>query len=943
MLAGHGSLVLVSGEAGIGKTTLVEWLAGEAEDQGCLVLRGGCYDLTTTPTYGPWLEIVEHYDPGDQLPPVPPFVNDANELARVGSQETLFAATRDLFRAIARQQPLVLVLEDLHWADQTSIDLLRFLSRQLSDQRVLVVVTYRTDELHRHHPLYPLLPLLVREARPERVEVRPFDDREQSEFIRSRYDLRDTDQRRLETYLAERAEGNPFFAGELLRSLEDAGALVQQGDAWEVSDLRRVRVPTLLRQVIQSRLDRLKPEARSLLQVGAIIGQEVPLEVWQQVTNAGDVSLATAIEQGLTERIIEESGAIDGYCFRHALLREALYEEVIVLRRRHWHQRVGDTLAASLDPDPDTVAYHYQRSGDPRAADWLIEAGDRAQRGYAWKAAAERLQAATLLLPGDAEHRRQRAWLLFRIGLLVRYWNHAQGLTYLKDALQLAEKSGYLVLEHLTRAHVGVVRSYEDDVQRGLREMEAGVLALEQFDEVQKHELELMEETLGATIGIQGRGTLTLRLAEQGRFQRAGSMLEDRHDAGPVDEADANRAAGTLHAFLGHPDLARQGFARARECYEAIHDLEQAGNDAAWEYVFVQIPYETDQIDQRRRLARLVQTLWNHETSMEPDSSLEDVVWAIDSVLTGDWTKAVAGLDHHMEHSVHSITPIHTWRLMVAMYCGDREMVWSEIRHVMPHGPATEFGDHRYFILDPLVRLAVEQALSEGDLEVGRAWLETFDRLLNWSGAVLGKAEGVLLWARYHHVAGDVIQARQHAEQALAHASNPRQPLTLISVHRFLGRLDTDAMHFVEAEKHFEASLILACACQTPFERALTLIELADLRLAQRRIDEAASLLDEVQSICEPLEAKPTLARTDALRQRLTQLTKATPHYPAGLSQREVEVLRLVAKGLTDAEVADRLFISRRTVTSHLTNIFNKLGVNARAAAVAAAAHVGIL
>jgi DNA-binding CsgD family transcriptional regulator len=148
-----------------------------------------------------------------------------------------------------------------------------------------------------------------------------------------------------------------------------------------------------------------------------------------------------------------------------------------------------------------------------------------------------------------------------------------------------------------------------------------------------------------------------------------------------------------------------------------------------------------------------------------------------------------------------------------------------------------------------------------------------------------------------------------------------------------LGALDIAQERYAGAETHLQHALTLAKDCAAPFEVALTLLDLAELRLAQRRSDNAIALLDDVQTICERLGAKPTLERVDDLRQRMAQLPTKAFGYPAGLSQREVEVLRLVAEGLTDADVAERLFISRRTVTSHLTSIYNKIGIGSRAAA----------
>lgn len=172
---GEGSLVLVGGEAGIGRTTLVADLAGQAEAAGCLVLWGGCYDFSVTPPYGPWVELASTYSPTDDLPAFPSFLHGGAALAAVGSQEALFAQTWDFFATVAARRPLVLVLEDVHWADRKTLGLLRFLARQLPRHQVLLVATYRSDELTRRHPLYQLIPLLVRESQAARLDVRPLD------------------------------------------------------------------------------------------------------------------------------------------------------------------------------------------------------------------------------------------------------------------------------------------------------------------------------------------------------------------------------------------------------------------------------------------------------------------------------------------------------------------------------------------------------------------------------------------------------------------------------------------------------------------------------------------------------------------------------------------------------------------------------------------------
>ena len=181
----------------------------------------------------------------------------------------------------------------------------------------------------------------------------------------------------------------------------------------------------------------------------------------------------------------------------------------------------------------------------------------------------------------------------------------------------------------------------------------------------------------------------------------------------------------------------------------------------------------------------------------------------------------------------------------------------------------------------------------------------------------------------------------ERANQALALASAPRQPLALLATHRLLGELATDRGDFDGARQHLVEALALADACEAPFERALTLVAMAELAIASGDAAAARPLLAEARAICEPLGARPTLERVAALETVIVGAPKL--HYLAGLSAREVEVLRLVAEGLTDAEVASQLFLSPRTVGSHLRSVYNKLGVNSRAAATRFAVEHGLM
>ena len=153
-------------------------------------------------------------------------------------------------------------------------------------------------------------------------------------------------------YLTVHGEGNPLYAGELLRTLEQDGALRQEGGNWQLGDLTNVRVPTLLRQVIDGRLKHLEPDTRALLQVGSVIGQEVPLDLWQQTTGADDAALIATLEQGREAQLIDDGLGGDAWHFHHALIREALYADLVSLRRRALHRQVGEQLLRSASPIP---------------------------------------------------------------------------------------------------------------------------------------------------------------------------------------------------------------------------------------------------------------------------------------------------------------------------------------------------------------------------------------------------------------------------------------------------------------------------------------------------------------------------------------------------------------------------------------------------------------
>jgi tetratricopeptide (TPR) repeat protein len=197
------------------------------------------------------------------------------------------------------------------------------------------------------------------------------------------------------------------------------------------------------------------------------------------------------------------------------------------------------------------------------------------------------------------------------------------------------------------------------------------------------------------------------------------------------------------------------------------------------------------------------------------------------------------------------------------------DVAWRLVHLALPAGADYQPGNQALHIALPLQQLAPALALDEGDLPTARAWLEAYDRWLAWTGAVLGRSEGQALWAAYHRQAGDPDKARAHAEAALAHAGNPRQPLALLAAHRLLGELHREAGCYDDADEHLQGAVMLAEACAAPFERAITLLAMARLARSQDHAGRARRHLSDAHDICVLLGARPTLERIAALEAEL--------------------------------------------------------------------------
>ena len=969
-VGGGGGLLLIGGEAGIGKTALATFIGYEAHGREIPVWVGHCYEFVATPPYGPWMGSGIFDQRSEDVPPAPLF-GVGEESGAAISQAALFERMQETLAAAARENPLVLILEDLHWSDPASLELLRFVSRNLDGLRILLVATYRDDEVTRLSPLYRLLPTLVRESGALRIELRRLGERAIQELVAAGYGLPEADERWLVSYLTDLTAGNPFFTIELLRTLEEELVLHREGEGWSLGDPGGIRVPSLLRQVIEGRLERLGEETRRLLAVAAVIGQEVPFSLWQAVSGTSDNQLADVIGRSLEAHLMEEAPDGEKLRFVHALVRETLYRELLPPFRQTWHRRVGEALEETSRPNTEQVAHHFRQAADPRAKRWLILAGLRAEAAYAWMTAVERFEAALDFLGEDEGDARKKGWLLFRIGVLLRYSDPGQSISHLNYAEETANAVNDRILAVNSLFTRGFVRCMSGDMRAGLVEMEASIAAAKQVPPGDRAGGAGTDPVLEASPANEqglfgtgdlpeafreinpGRNTLVEWLAHVGRYAEAVEMGEEYvarvSAASPGDNltlAMCNNTyfgLGVAKGALGRPEEARRWFALAHEAYRTFDHRVMDSFAIANELLLVNLAYYPERVAERRRLAEEELNLQRRGagafTGEVPPLGIGRQ-WL--RVLEGEWSEASRLMQSGRgAFDAGALTQYAVCTLgEIARNRGEPEQAWRHVYEVLPLGVATAPGGNRFFSAVATQRLAANLSLDAKDFPGARAWLEAHDRWLDRSGAVLWRSEGKLLWARYIFEDGDEQTAREHAEEALEFATEPRQPLALLAAHRFLGELATDSGHFSEAGEHIEKSLALTEACEALYERALTLIAQARLLAATGSPVEVHALLEGVREICGPLGAEPALGLAaeveDGLRSR-------TPSAPAGLTRRELEVLRLVAKGMSNHEIASRLVLSEHTVHRHVANVLGKLGVSSRAAAVAQAARHDLL
>ncbi|OLF13532.1 helix-turn-helix transcriptional regulator [Actinophytocola xanthii] len=889
-LPGRGRLVIIDGDAGVGKTRLVQTFAEHAATTST-VLAGGCVQFEADIPYAPFAEALPELFSGTAG------LDRASEYRRVA--DTLAA------------RPTVLVLEDLHWADASTRDLLRYLHRVLADAPVLLIVTCRTDEFAADHPVARLLAELARSPRSDRIHLGPLDRPGVTALARGVLGA-DPPAELVDTLVA-RAEGNPFFTEELLAAGED--------------------VPRNVREIVTTRLARLSPEAQQLARLAAVAGRTVSHDLL--VGLAGEVpgpGLRELVDHG--QLVIVEP---DSYSFRHALIQEALYRDLLPGERRRAHAAVAACLTAH--PELATrssaagvaaeLAHHWDAAGDAaRALAASVQAASSAVEGLA---------------PAEAHAHYERS---------LRRW---------PEVTAPAEVAGVELDELLERAAEAASlaghnqRAVELTQQRlaGLADGERRALAFEQLSYQARSagNWALARSAAAETVRLLPADSPALVRVESWRMGL--DMLASRHVAAvrhaerllPAVSADPmamNRALtvlGTSRTMLGHVDQGLEHLHRHREF------ALSSGNPRFVGVSYVNLSESLIWADRQEEALRVARAGLAEASGYGFDIYLLPI----------------------LGNAVRALAELHRWDEAVDAAEDPDDPAADPFNWIFVDLPRTDVllkrGDHAA-AADLLKRIG---AVLDGqdDVQYGtelahlRARLAAEER--RWDDARAAVDDGLSaalgaqdMWLTARLVATGVQVeadsathpgARERAEELLAAGLEHRRRLeadwavALPRSRRALAlataeRTRLDAMPDPEAWS-FPTDVDRHLGAYARFRRAEALL------LARGSRTAAAEALAEATTTADALGAAPLaeLARALAGRARLTMPAAPSPAASPdlGLTAREAEIFTMLGRGLTNAEIAQELFISAKTASVHVSNILRKLGVRSRIQAAALA------
>ncbi len=937
--AGRASVIVVDGDAGVGKTRVLNELTAASVQRGVQLMVGHCVDLGSAPP--PYLPFSEAFArlAGEQPDLIVELLTAHPQIARLlprresnGADDRiergeLFAAVLAAFAELARRQPVLLVIEDVHWADQASRDLLGFLFTRVGSEQFALVVSYRSDDLHRRHPLRPVVAEWARLPAVERIHLDPLPPEDVRTLVQAMHarPLGEADV----ASIVSRADGNPFFAEELISAAERCDDAQQL--PWHLADLLLVR------------LDGLSDDGRRAVRVAAVAGRRVSHDVLVEVVDLPPERLDTALREAIEAHILELTPSGRGYTFRHALLAEAVYDDLLPGEVVRLHAAYAAVVASRGDRSAAELARHARLSRDyAMAYEASVRAGDEAMSVAAPQEALQHYETALDLRqrlpdpPDTADLLVSLADAAAAAGRAHRGYRFARAALDALDDNAPGETRGKL----LYALAVVCIEGERDDEARGATT--AALRLVPSAPSPLRARLAALHARLAMVFGLE---------MESEKWAREAIDIAARLGR-PLASSDAETTLAMLQRRRSEPDEVAE---------RLLHTAEQArlhGEPAAE----IRSRYNLGSLYLEHGDLRAAEHAYLETWQRAGEVGRPWMLFGVESRALaatvqyeqGEWDAALDTLDLTGEQATPlARARLNAVRMMVLVGRGD------------PHALDAAGGLRQWWQRESLVANASVQATLDQYGWDGRA---------DDAAALADEAVAVLspMWqqewflGRIRFCALVVIACAAE----LGTASQTRRDTLVELAGRFVGEAHTAAeqgvprgrglgveavawLARVEAEwarlrwlagvnvpapgEHLGAwqRAVDSFGYGNEAERARCRTRLAAVLRAAGCGAEAAAQADLARTAARAMGAVPLLAEIRALG--TVPASKRAPGGLAALTDRERDVLGLLVAARTNRQIAAQLYISEKTVSVHVSNILAKLDVRSRAEAAALA------
>ena len=959
--SGQGQVALVSGEAGIGKSRLVAEVKTYGASHDFLLVQGSCFPTDHAIPYAPLLDLLRSFLTGHPSPlPAPdvkqvaqaflPMLPDAAHLLAGTPPSSMppaldpeqekrrrFEILAHFLTSPARTRPVLLVVEDLHWSDDTSLEFLHYLARRCSAHRLLLLLTYRSEEVR--PDLRHFLAQLDRERLAHEILLARLTHNEVEAMLRAIFALPRSTRLELHDPIYALTEGNPFFVEEALKSMIAAGEIYYANGRWERKPLGELHIPRSVQDAVQQRTDQLSESARRVLTLAAVAGRRFDFDLLQELTEHDEQRLLQLIRELIAAQLVVEESA-EQFAFRHALTRQAIYTDMLVRERNTLHRTIADTVERLSISSPDAhlpdLAYHFYEAGAwEKALEYGHSAGERAYRLYAPQAAIEHLMRALDAaqhgaIPPPATLYRLRGRAYETLG------DFEQARLDYETTLQMARQAGDRRAEWQAMCDLGFLWTERDYAQAGAYFQQALALARDMDDPL----------TLSHSLNRMGNWHVNIEQPREALqyHHEALTLFQQAHDSpGIAETCDLLGMASTLGGDLV------QGAAYSRQAVAYFREL-----------------------DDRQGLASSLTLLAELGGIYQGETMVPAMISFADSLHFGEQALKVARESGQRSAEAYTLFSLSHYLGPHGEYAQALEMAQAglTLAEQIEHRQWITFGNWILGILYldllvlPQAQASLEHALALAH-EVGSwNWIRIVSAFLAPAHLLqndLTKAESILtaalepdaamqtigqrlVWAARADLAlarRDPVLALDITDRLIASAANLSNERVIPRLWKLRGEALAALGRTAEAEPLLRAAQEAAHAQGLRPWLWRICVALGRLYQTQAQREEAKQAFSTARALIEELAASlpDEQLREHFLSQAMAMLPQKRPLTPGraarqafgGLTAREREVAILIAQGKANREIADLLVVGNRTVEAHVSSILTRLGFTSRA------------